>query len=142
MFSLKSQGRAEAQGHLNLPFLLPLFLCLSRLFSLPQFFPFLLLLSLFDLLSFFTHSFSHFPFFLLYFLPILSPSTHLYLSMPHLLFLPMQPLSPASLRFSLQAGRGGRKGSSAQGALVGVLFFTSFQIGAGGFAAVSQSPTS
>lgn len=63
MFSLKSQGRAEAQGHLNLPFFLPLFLCLSRLFSLPQFFPFLLLLSLFDFLSFFTHSFSHFPFF-------------------------------------------------------------------------------
>lgn len=142
MFSLKSQGRAEAQGRLT--FLFPslssyVFLTLFHfLNSFPSCFSSLYSTSFLSLLiPSLTFLFS-----LLHFLPILSLSTHLYLSRPHLLVLPVQPLSPASLRFSLQAGRGGRKGSSAQGALVGVLFSTSFQIGAGGLAAVSQSPTS
>lgn len=114
-----------------LPFLLPLFLLPSHLPSSFSCFSFPLYPASFPL------SFSLLPFFLLHILPILLPSTHLYPSKSHLLFLPC-PVPQPRLPQIQSPGLGwrGRKESSGQGALVGILLVTSFQVSAGGLIVV------
>ena len=127
-----------------LPFLLPLFLLPSHLLPLSQLFSFFLpLLTILSCFLSFPLSFSLLLFFLLHILPILLPSTHLYPSKPHLLFLPCPAPQPCLPQIqSPGLGWRGRKESSAQGALVGILLITSFQVSAGGLVVVFQSPAS
>lgn len=135
MFALETKGRSEAQGHVSLlssslsPYLLLTFFHFLNSFSSP---------CLFCLLSFFSSFLPSPSFFLLHFLLILPPSTHLYHSKPHLLFLPCPAAQPCLPQVQPPGlGWEGKKGSSAQGALVGVLLVTSFQVSAGGLVAVS-----
>lgn len=129
---METQQRSEAPGYLYFLFSF-LSSYLFRTFSLPQFFPFLLLSSIPPLLLFpLLFSFFFFSIFSLFshHLSIFTSPNTTY-SLPHPAPQPCFPqVQPPGL------GWGGSKESSAQGAL-GVLFVTSFQVSAGGLAAVS-----
>lgn len=141
MFAPGTQRRSEASGHPS-----------SLSSSLSSY----LLLTLFHFLNS-SPSCLSFPLYL-------TPSS-LFPPLPLLFYSPFSPYSSAIYpSVSLQAplaispcpapppclpqvlppglGWGGRKGPSAQGALVGVLLVTSFQVSAVGLVAVSQSPAS